>query len=225
MKLVKVEGATRHIKPRSLSLVELQGFCQKLPAPFNLIALLCGSLGLRISECLALRWSDIGWLDGKLRVERGIVRQIVDTTKTDGSRKTVSLDTSLVDALKQWRGCAGFTDPEDYIFASPTQYGACPLSYPWVWVQFQRAAAASGLGKLGTHSMRHTYRSLLDEVGTSIAVQQKLMRHADIRTTMVTYGDVVTDEEAVANSKVARNPRQVISAAACSLPAVLLVIH
>jgi integrase len=34
-------------------------------------------------------------------------------------------------------------------------------------------------------------------------VQQKLMRHADIRTTMNLYGDVVTDEMAQANSKVA----------------------
>jgi integrase len=41
-------------------------------------------------------------------------------------------------------------------------------------------------------------------VGTPIAVQQKLMRHADIRTTMNTYGDVVTDEMAEAHGKVVR---------------------
>jgi integrase len=52
--------------------------------------------------------------------------------------------------------------------------------------------------------MRHTYRSWLDAVGTPIAVQQKLMRHADIRTTMNVYGDVVTDEMTQAASKVAR---------------------
>ena len=51
--------------------------------------------------------------------------------------------------------------------------------------------------------MRHTYRSWLDAVGTPIAVQQKLMRHADIRTTMNVYGEVVTDEMASAASKVA----------------------
>ncbi len=50
--------------------------------------------------------------------------------------------------------------------------------------------------------MRHTYRSWLDAVGTPIAVQQKLMRHADIRTTMNIYGDVVTDEMQQAHSKV-----------------------
>jgi integrase len=52
--------------------------------------------------------------------------------------------------------------------------------------------------------MRHSYRSWLDAVGTSIAVQQKLMRHADVRTTMNIYGDVVTDEMAQAASKVVR---------------------
>jgi integrase len=52
--------------------------------------------------------------------------------------------------------------------------------------------------------MRHTYRSWLDAVGTKVTVQQKLMRHADIRTTMNVYGGVVTDEMEQAGSKVAR---------------------
>jgi integrase len=41
-------------------------------------------------------------------------------------------------------------------------------------------------------------------VGTSVAVQQKMMRHADIRTTMNIYGDVVTDEMTTAGIKVAQ---------------------
>jgi integrase len=49
-----------------------------------------------------------------------------------------------------------------------------------------------------------SYRSWLDAVGTAVAVQQKLMRHSDIRTTMNLYGDVVTDEMAEAHSKVVR---------------------
>ena len=52
--------------------------------------------------------------------------------------------------------------------------------------------------------MRHTFRSWLDAVGTPVAVQQKAMRHADIRTTMNIYGDVVTDEIVQASGKVAR---------------------
>ena len=52
--------------------------------------------------------------------------------------------------------------------------------------------------------MRHTYRSWLDAEGTAIAVKQKLMRHTDIRTTMNVYGDVVTDEMAVAQGKIVK---------------------
>jgi hypothetical protein len=53
-----------------------------------------------------------------------------------------------------------------------------------------------------SYTMRHSYRSWLDAVGTSIAVQQKLMRHASITTTMNIYGDVVTNERAKVHSKV-----------------------
>jgi integrase len=56
--------------------------------------------------------------------------------------------------------------------------------------------------KRRTHAFRHTYRSWLDAVETPIAVQQKVMRHSDIRTTMNIYGDVVTDEMAKSQSKV-----------------------
>jgi integrase len=69
---------------------------------------------------------------------------------------------------------------------------------------YQKAGAKAGIGGLGTHSLRHTYRSWLDAVGTPLAMQQKLMRHADIRTTMNIYGDIVTDEMAVASGRVTR---------------------
>jgi len=90
------------------------------------------------------------------------------------------------------------------VFASPVKLGRQPLSYPHIWLCFQAAARAAGIQQFGTHSLRHTYRSWLDAVGTGIAVQQKLMRHADIRTTMNLYGDVVTDEMRQAHSKVVR---------------------
>jgi integrase len=67
---------------------------------------------------------------------------------------------------------------------------------------FQKAAKGAGIGGVPTHTLRHSYRSWLDAVGTPIAVQQKLMRHSDIRTTMNLYGDVVTDEMEQAHSKV-----------------------
>ena len=50
----------------------------------------------------------------------------------------------------------------------------------------------------------HTYRSCLDAVRTPVAVRQKMMRHANIRTTFNIYGDVVTDEMTAASSKAAQ---------------------
>jgi len=204
LELVSVNAATtRAQRPRSLTVEEFQGFVQHLSEPFRTIAVVSVCLGLRISECLALRWADVDWLNGRLTVERGIVMQVVGDVKTTESRRQISADSTLLAVLAMWRRSTQFSAATDWIFASPAQVGRLPWSYPWVWHIFQNAAADAGVGKLGTHTMRHSYRSWLDAAGTSIAVQQRLMRHADIRTTMNTYGDVVTDEMAQANSKVA----------------------
>ena len=61
----------------------------------------------------------------------------------------------------------------------------------------------AGIGKL--HARNATQLPLgLDAVETPVVVQQKLMRHADIRKTMNIYGDIVTDE--MSASKVSSVP-------------------
>jgi integrase len=202
--LVVVKGATKRTRqPRSLTVEQFQKLSQHLREPFGTMSLVCVCFGLRISECLALRWSDVDWLNGTLRVERGIVEQKVGDVKTDGSRKSLTIANELLACLKVWRQTTEFASAEDWIFASPLKLGRQPYSYTGFWRELQRAGIDAGIGQLGTHTFRHTYRSWLDAVGTSIAVQQKLMRHSDIRTTLNIYGDVVTDEMAVASSKVA----------------------
>jgi integrase len=166
------------------------------------MALLCCCLGLRISECLALKWSDVDWLTGKLLVERGIVAQQVDDVKTSESRKRMVIADELLTALKTWKQAAQFSAPDDWMFASTAQIGRLPWSYDQVWRVYQKAAKAAGIGSLGTHSLRHTFRMWLDSVGTPVGVQQKLMRHADIRTTMNIYGDAVTSDMATAHGKI-----------------------
>lgn len=205
MQLVTIKGATKRTrKPRSLTVDEFQRFVQNLEEPFRTMALLCVCFGLRISECLALRWSDVDWLNGRLRVERGIVCQKVDDVKTSESRRALHIDSEMLNVLKLWKQTTQFSANEDWMFASPVQLGRLPWSYDQVWRMYQKAGAKAGIGGLGTHSLRHTYRSWLDAVGAPVAVQQKLMRHADIRTTMNIYGDIVTDEMAVASGKVTR---------------------
>ena len=55
---------------------------------------------------------------------------------------------------------------------------------------------------LGRHTCRHTYRSLLDESSAPIGVQQKLMRHSNVATTMNVYGKANLRAKQQANSKV-----------------------
>jgi len=204
MELVTVKGATKRTqKPRSLTVAEFQKFIVHLGEPFRTTALICVCFGLRISEALALRWSDVDWLNSKLKVERGIVCQQVDDVKTSESRRSLHVTAEILGTLKLWKQTTQFPAQEDWIFASPFQIGRLPWSYDQVWRAYQKAGAQSGIGALGTHVLRHTFRSWLDSVGTSLAVQQKLMRHADIRTTMNVYGDIVTDEMSVASGKVA----------------------
>jgi integrase len=144
----------------------------------------------------------VDWLDSKLSVQRGIVEQIVADVKTEGSARTFNLTSELLERLKCCKQRSDFSGAEDWIFASPIKLGRLPYSYTGVWRELVRAAKAAKVGHLGTHSFRHTHRSWLDPVGTSVAVQQKMMRHADIRTTMNIYGDVVTDEMTTAGVKV-----------------------
>jgi integrase len=44
----------------------------------------------------------------------------------------------------------------------------------------------------------------MSAIGTPIGVQQKLMRHSDIRTTMNIYGDATTEDMREVHSKIVR---------------------
>ena len=113
------------------------------------------SLGLRASEVLALKWKHVDWLNRKLSVEQRIYRQHVDDTKTRSSSAELDLDSSLLRVLKEWRQGSQFRGEEDWMWASPTQLGRLPISYPWYWRCFNDAAIKAGIGPLGTHAPAH----------------------------------------------------------------------
>jgi integrase len=204
IELVTVKGASKRTRqPRSLTVAEFQQLAAHLQEPFRTIALVSVSFGLRISEALALKWSDVDWLARKLSIRRGIVRQRVGETKTAYSERPLTIAAEMLAVLKAWKQATHFPGPEDWVFASPAQLGRLPWSADSVNDAYLKASTAAGIGRVSSHCMRHSYRSWLDAVGTPVAVQQKLMRHADIGTTMNIYGDVVTDEMDKAASKVA----------------------
>ena len=202
MDLVVVKGGTKRVrKPRSLAVEEFHALLAQLREPFATIALVCVCLGLRISEALALRWCDLDWMGSTVSIRRSIVERNVDEPKTAESYATMSASPELLGRLHLLRQTVEFSAEEDWLFASPVKIGRLPYSYSGVWRELKRAAIAAGIGPLGTHAFRHTYRSWLDQVGTQLAVQQKAMRHTDISMTM-RYGDVVDDRIGQALEKV-----------------------
>jgi integrase len=203
MSLVRVKGASKRLrKPRSLTVEQFRSLLLHLKEPFKTLALMCVCFGLRIGEALALKWADVDWLNGTLRVERGIVQQVVDDVKTDDSRKTLTISNDLLNVLKAWKQATQFSEPENFIFASPFQIGRLPYSYRCVWERLDTASKAAGMGHVSTHAFRHSCRMWIDSIGAPVGVQQKLMRHSDIRTTMNIYGDVATNDMREAHVKI-----------------------
>ena len=73
-------------------------------------------------------------------------------------------------------------------------------------VYIKRAAKKIGLKKrIGWHTFRHTFGTILNANGENPKVIQELLRHATLKVTMDTYVQAVSDEKRNAQSKVAKN--------------------
>ena len=207
MELVTIKGVSKRVrKPRSLTTEEFQLLLAQLENDlcFRTLLLLAVSFGLRVSEVLGLKWKDVDWLNKTISIERGVVKQVVDDVKSSYSARTMMVADDLRQVLKQWKQTTQFSSSEDWIFASPAKLGRQPLSYSHIWETLSVTAVKAGIGHVSSHSFRHTHRTWLDSVGTPVGVQQRLMRHADVRTTMNIYGDALTDDMRSAHEKVVR---------------------
>ena len=66
------------------------------------------------------------------------------------------------------------------------------------------AAVRVGIGIIGWHALRHTYRSLLGDKQIPMDVQKEQMRHASIITTMDVYGSALADSKRQAHCVVVK---------------------
>lgn len=204
MRLVRVRGGSKRMKePRVLTIAECRRLIHELIEPYRTMVILDLSTGLRCSELFALKWCDVIWDDLTLLVRRGIVDTVVSDVKTKYSEAGMPLDPALAEILFTFQQTSSFKKPDDWIFASPFTGGRKPWQ-PWRVQQrhIGPAAMRCGIGRIGWHTFRHTFRSLLDETGAPMKVQQELMRHADIRTTMNVYGKAMEESKREAHHKV-----------------------
>jgi integrase len=202
IKLVRVKDGTKRLKtPRVLAPQQFESLLRLIREPYRTMVLVAGCLGLRVSEILALRWSDFDFPGLTLLVQRSVVHGRVGDVKTEYSRDTVPLDPTLVQALMEHKERA-LPTPEGWLFASPV------TGRPYHQEEIQKrhirnGGIAAGIGAdIGWHTFRHSYRSWLDETGAPLSVQKELMRHASIQTTMNVYGKAMTDSKRLAQGKV-----------------------
>jgi integrase len=184
IKLVRVKGGTKRLKaPRVLTPDQFQSLLPLIREPYRTMVLVAGCLGLRVSEIMALKWSDFDFEALTLLVQRSHVHGRVGDVKTEYSRDSVPLDPALVQALRQHQE-RSFSASDGWLFANPV------TGKPYHQEEIQkrhirRAGIDAKIGSdIGWHTFRHSYRSWLDETGAPLTVQKELMRHASIQTTM-----------------------------------------
>jgi len=92
------------------------------------LVLTCAATALRSSEILALRWDDICWREGKIRVSKRWSKGKEGSTKTDASDGYVPLHHLLARHLLDWKQRTPYAADSDFIFPSLKARGKVPLS-------------------------------------------------------------------------------------------------
>jgi integrase len=189
------QSAKRMSIPVVLSLDEVEGLLLYLEEPTHTAVLVDVMTGSRVGELLALKWEDIDFEKFEIHVTRSISLQHVGECKTEASRKPVPLDSRLAEALWHWRTICAYPRPEDWVFASPRTNGEQPY-WPGTlnrW-HLQPAVKAAGIqGRIGWHTFRRTYATLLKANGEDVKTVQELLRHANSLVTMNLYAQAVTE--------------------------------
>lgn len=155
--------------------------------------------GLRISEALALKWSDIN--DGKITVERQVKRDNnnkveITTLKNTSSYRTIGIGEDLLKELKKFKlkqiemilsNKSFKKSKDDIIFQN---YLGNYLTPSTIRESLEKYCELAGVEYKGTHVFRHTHAVLLLESGATIKFVSNRLGHKTIKTTSDTYLDI-----------------------------------
>lgn len=159
--------------------------------------------GLRISEALALTWSDWDVKNKTLSVDKNLVLVrdesgkrlplVQDTTKTTSGKRIIPLADRAIEQLQYLKLNNKDKSSDARIFQSTT--GKIPSQS-----NLTRTLAAmllrskSKVKKCGLHALRHSYGSLLLAQGVDLKTISHLLGHSDFRLTCQIYLDVTNKQ-------------------------------
>ena len=191
----KVEG--REIA--SLSEAQATDLIQKLRGrtlyPIAVVGL---ATGMRRGELLALRWRDVDFDAGKLRVEQSMEQTKAGlrfkAPKTRQGRRTITLPASVVTELRaHWtaqqehrlRLGAGKAPNDALVFSN---WDGTPRSPNAITREWARTLARIKLPKISLHALRHTHVSQLIASGMDVLTISRRLGHSKPTTTLNEYG-------------------------------------
>lgn len=157
--------------------------------------------GMRTSELIALRWTDIDWRAGLVLVRQAQVSGEVKGTKTEAGRREIKLLPPALDALKSQKSHTLLAG--DRVWHDP-RTGEPWLGdkqiREWHWrVTLKRA----GVRYRYPYQTRHTYASTLLSAGENPVWVAAQMGHKDWVMIVRTYGRWIPSVDPTAGSKVA----------------------
>ena len=142
--------------------------------------------GLRQGELLALRWLDIDWAAGVIRVRRSITRGRVGTPKSRRSSRAVPIADRLTGELDRHFRQSRYQADEDLVFAHPET--GSPRDPSRLRRRFAQALRVANLRSIRFHDLRHTFGTQMAGVGVPLRTLQEWMGHGDYATTLI-YAD------------------------------------
>ena len=148
--------------------------------------------GLRRGEILALRWDDLDFRTGTLRVERQVQRiqgkLAVSQPKTRASCRSILLPAPVLEILAQYRQSVS----SHWMFPSPKKEDS-PLDPAAVRKKLSAVLKRAGCPAARFHDLRHTFATSTLEHGMDVKTLSTVIGHVSSATTLNVYAHV-TDE-------------------------------
>ena len=148
--------------------------------------------GLRRGELLGLKWQDIDWKNGVIKVRRQVARvdgQIKEAPlKTKNSYRTVTISQQAIEVLKAQKKKTN----DAYVFPSPN---GGPISPDSVNNMLKRVLERAGIPKVRFHDLRHTFATIALQNGVDIKTVSGMLGHFSAGFTLDTYAHVTTSAQ------------------------------